>query len=49
MYRNKKNGIIGIVVTIIILIIIVIFSNGDKNSNLFENVATNLVMPIQNG
>ena len=30
MYRNKKNGIIGIVITIIILIIIVIFSNGEK-------------------
>ncbi len=49
MYRNKKNGIIGIVVTVIILIIIVIFSNGEKNSNFFENAATNLVMPIQNG
>ena len=49
MYRNKKSGIIGIVVTVIILILIVIFSNGKSNSNFFENVATNLVMPIQNG
>ena len=49
MYRNKKSGIIGIVITIIILILIVIFSNGDKNSSFFENAATNLVMPIQNG
>ena len=49
MYRNKKSGIIGIIVTIIILILIVIFSNGDKNSNFFENAATNLVMPVQNG
>ena len=49
MYRNKKSGIIGIVVTVIILILIVIFSNGKSNSNFFENAATNLVMPIQNG
>lgn len=49
MYRNKKSGIIGIVVTIIILILIVIFSNGKTNSNFFENAATNLIMPIQNG
>lgn len=49
MYRNRKTGIIGIVITIIILILIVIFSNGERNSSFFENVATNLVMPIQNG
>ncbi len=49
MYRNKKTGIIGIVITVIILILIVIFSNGENNSNFFENAATNLVMPIQNG
>lgn len=49
MYRNKKGGIIGIIITIIILILIVIFSNGDKDSSFFENVASNLVMPIQNG
>lgn len=49
MYRNKKSGIVGIVITIIILIFVVIFSNGNSNSNFIENVATNLVMPIQNG
>ena len=49
MYKKKKAGIIGIVITIIILILIVIFSNGEKNSSLLENVASNLVMPIQNG
>ena len=49
MYKNKKSGIIGIIITIIILILIVIFSNGEKNSSFFENVASNLVMPIQNG
>lgn len=49
MYRNKKSGIIGIIITIIILILIVIFSNGEKGSSFLENVASNLVMPIQNG
>ena len=49
MYRNNKNGVIGIIITIIILIFIVIFSNGEKNNGFFENVATNLVMPVQNG
>ena len=49
MYKNKKAGVIGIVITIIILILIVIFSNGEKNASLFENIASNLVMPIQNG
>lgn len=49
MYRNKKSGIIGIIITIIILILIVIFSNGEENSNVLENIATNLVMPVQNG
>ena len=49
MYRNKKTGIIGIIITIIILILIVIFSNGEKGSSFLENAATNLVMPIQNG
>ena len=48
MYRNKS-GIIGIIITIIILILIVIFSNGDRNISFFENVASTLVMPIQNG
>ena len=49
MYRNKKSGIIGIIITIIILILIVIFSNGEENTNFLENIATNLVMPVQNG
>ena len=31
MYRDRKSGIIGIIITIIILILIVIFSNGENN------------------
>ncbi len=49
MYRNKKAGAVGIIITIIILILIVIFSNGENNTAFFENAASNLVMPIQNG
>ena len=49
MYRKKKSGIIGIIITIIILVLVVIFSNGETNTSFFENAATNLVMPIQNG
>lgn len=50
MYKNKKNGAIGIVITIILLIIIVILSNIDINN--FSHVSGalgSLVMPVQNG
>lgn len=49
MYRNKKNGALGIIITIIILILTVIFSNNENNSSLVENFASKLVMPVQNG
>lgn len=50
MYKNRKNGIIGIIVAILILILLVILTN-TENSNLsyIENVANKLVNPIQNG
>lgn len=49
MYRNHKTGIVGIIITIIVLILIVVFSNGENNASFFENVASKLVMPVQNG
>ncbi len=49
MYKNKKNGLLGIIITIIVLILIVIFSNREANTSFFENIANKLVMPIQNG
>ena len=49
MYKNKKSGLIGIIITIVILILIVIFSNREANTSFFENIANKLVMPIQNG
>ncbi len=50
MYKSKKNGILGIVITIIILILLVLLTN-TENSNLsyIENIANKLVNPIQNG
>lgn len=50
MRRNKKTGIVGVIITIIILIIIVIVSNV-KIEN-FSNIGSALgsfVMPVQNG
>lgn len=50
MYRNKKTGIIGIIITIIILVLIVILSNIDvKNMSYIEKLVNSFVMPIQNG
>lgn len=50
MYKNKKTGVIGIIITIIILILLVVFTNTDINKvSHVENVACTLVMPIQNG
>ena len=49
MYRNKKSGLLGIIITIVVLILIVIFSNREASTSFFENVANKLVMPIQNG
>lgn len=50
MYKNKKTGMIGIIITILILIFVVILSNMNmqKISNI-ENIFSALVMPIQNG
>ena len=49
MYREKKSGALGIVITIVILILVVIFSNKESNTSFFENFANKLVMPVQNG
>lgn len=49
MYKSKKKGLLGIIITIVILILIVIFSNTEANTTFFESIANTLVMPIQNG
>lgn len=50
MERDRKGGIIGIIITVIILIILVVFTNTDsENISIVENIASNIVMPIENG
>lgn len=50
MYKNKKTGIIGIIVTVIILILLVVLTNVNVGKMSYvENVVSSLVMPIQNG
>lgn len=50
MYKNKKNGLVGIVVILGILIILVITTNGNINKfSKVENIFNKIVTPFQNG
>lgn len=49
MYKNKRSGLVGIIITIVVLVLIVIFSNREANTTFIENIANKLVMPVQNG
>lgn len=50
MEREKKGGIIGIIVTVVILILLVVFTNTDsENISIIENIASTVVSPIENG
>lgn len=50
VYKNKKVGIIGIIITAIILIILVLLTSVDINKfSKTENIVGKLIMPIQNG
>ena len=49
MYKNKKNGIVGIIITILILILLVAFTNTGSKISYIENICNIFVMPIQNG
>lgn len=50
MYKNKKNGLVGIIIMIGILIILVITTNGNINKfSRVENIFNKIVTPIQNG
>lgn len=50
MYRNKKTGALGIVITTIILIILVLLTNIENTKLSFlETTVSKLVTPIQNG
>lgn len=50
MYKTKKSGIVGIVITVIVLILLVAITNSNVNQISFlENICNIFVMPIQNG
>ena len=50
MYKNKKSGAIGIVVTVIILILLVVLSNINIDKlSVVENIFSTIVMPFQIG
>lgn len=50
MYKQKKTGVAGVVITIIILILLVFLSNTNiEKLSYVENSFSLLVMPIQNG
>ena len=50
MYKNKKKGIAGVVITIIIIILLVVFTNSNANQvSYIEKICNVFVMPIQNG
>ena len=50
MHKNKKTGIIGILITIIIRTALVIITNIDTSKfHIAEGIINKLVMPVQNG
>lgn len=50
MERDRKGGIIGVIITIIILILLVVFTNtNSENISIIENIANTVVVPIENG
>lgn len=50
MYKNKKNGIAGTIITILILIVLVFITNIKVNNfSKIENVFNKIVMPFQDG
>ena len=50
MGKDKKGGIVGVIITIIILIILVVLTNTNSgNISVIENIANSIVMPIENG
>lgn len=50
MYKEKKSGILGIIVTVVILIILVLLTNTENNNlTAFESATSKLITPIQNG
>lgn len=50
MEKDRKGGIVGVIITIIILIVLVVLTNTNSgNISVIENIANSIVMPIENG
>lgn len=50
MYKNKKRGIVGVIITIIIIVLLVVFTNSNANQLTYiQDICNVFVMPIQNG
>ena len=50
MYKNKRVGVVGVIITIVILITLVVLTNIKMNSfSSLEGFFGKLIMPIQNG
>ena len=50
MYKNKKKGIVGVIITIIIIVLLVVFTNSNANQLTYiQDICNVFVMPIQNG
>lgn len=50
MEKEKKGGMVGVIITIIILILLVIVTNTNSgNISIIENIASGIVSPVENG
>ena len=50
MEKDRKGGIVGVIITLIILIVLVVFTNtNSENISIIENIGSSIVMPIENG
>ena len=49
MYKDKKKGVLGIILTIVILFLLVIVSNSGGENSIIEEVGSKIIMPFQNG
>lgn len=50
MYKNRKKGIIGVLITIVVIILLVVFTNSNANRLTYlQEICNVFVMPIQTG
>ena len=50
MEKDRKGGIVGVIITSLILVVLVVFTNTDSEKiSVIENITSYIVMPIENG